>query len=517
MSTVLLVTADTAHAAYTRTKAALESKGHTVVGSLDTQAALDAANLTGVQVIATVRVGATSTYLRTWLRDRWIARYPLLLGGTELGATENPNTHHAQNLGLLAAPKTTADNIAASIYAQYLRVVTAHAINAGYAVGVRHQLFSAANFTTVDFRSTVAYGVEVGDVHDGSSSDYGVYQVAIEKNGAINAGGSASPGATAPTRAVFCGWFYAGQADYNATAKTLLDQTVQWLATPPPATNLAATLSAQTTLTGRAVSPVRVAAQLAATSSLSLRFADQSFPLAAQLSATSGLTAAVNTRSQLRATLSASTGWQARLGVRRQFSAQLSADSGLTARAVVHIRMDVPAVDLDLAVDVDDAALSVAQIDVAPIDLSLDVTGWVQRASNNPYRVHRWHFQNPVTGEDWSHPINPNAMTSPHRPREVVTTAGAGPHGSFESGLLTRVPPPQPKQWEFSGVIRTESHYQDLDRWAHMETPIYITDHLDRTWEVVIETFVPEDRQPTYRVPWRYRYTMRCLLMRRMR
>ncbi len=285
--------------------------------------------------------------------------------------------------------------------------------------------------------------------------------------------------------------------------------------------SISAALSASATLTARATSPARLALTLTATSDLSFRFKDQAYPLAAQLSATSGLTAIVNTRSQLRATLGAVAGTQARLVVRSWIAATLAADSGLTARVAVHIRMDIPVIDLDLAIGVDDGSLHVHQLDIPAVELHLDVTTGVRPGYRTYLRrgVERWHFQNPVTGEDWELPLNPNTMTSPHRSREIVTTAGAGPHGSFEGGLLTVSRPPRPKQWEFGGVINTESHYQELNRWALMESPIFITDHLDRTWEVVVETFAPEDRRTGagHLTSWRYMYTMRVLVMRRMR
>ncbi len=230
MAKVLLVTGGTTHNAYTNTKAALESKGHTVTVSLDTQAALDAASLTGVNAIVAVRVtsSSTTTYLHTWLRDRWSAGYPILLGGSEFPVSGT--NHTSEHLGICADARTYANTDTVSSLAKNMRVVGSHKITAGFTDGSQVAVLSGDNYTTLHFTLGAPYGTtQHGDVFAGTT-DYGISLLSVEAGAAINGSASAAPGAVAPARAAFCGWLYAGQSDYTANGKTLIDQIIRWLA-----------------------------------------------------------------------------------------------------------------------------------------------------------------------------------------------------------------------------------------------------------------------------------------------
>jgi hypothetical protein len=65
-------------------------------------------------------------------------------------------------------------------------------------------------------------------------------------------------------------------------------------------------------------------------------------------------------------------------------------------------------------------------------------------------------------------------------------------------------------------VIRTKAHHDDLETWSKKPGKIHVADHLGRSFEVMILSFEPTDRKPTPSTPWRMRYTMKTLLLRRL-
>lgn len=125
----------------------------------------------------------------------------------------------------------------------------------------------------------------------------------------------------------------------------------------------------------------------------------------------------------------------------------------------------------------------------------------------------RWVLTEVDTGATWTMPINPDQMSSPHQDKSISTAFGTK---AGHERLRTFVTPSPAKEWSWGGVIRTKQHYDQLELWAKKPGKIRVTDHLGRTFEVVIQGFVPEDRQPRPGVMWRMRYEMSTLLLRRV-
>lgn len=123
----------------------------------------------------------------------------------------------------------------------------------------------------------------------------------------------------------------------------------------------------------------------------------------------------------------------------------------------------------------------------------------------------RWTFTDSAVPETWSHPINPNEMSSPYQTREAEHSAGR--HNTVAVFIGA---PKNPKEWTFGGVIRTQAHHDELERWARKKKIITITTHQSEIFEVIITSFDPEDRHPTPNVPWRLKYKMQCLILRRV-
>jgi len=127
--------------------------------------------------------------------------------------------------------------------------------------------------------------------------------------------------------------------------------------------------------------------------------------------------------------------------------------------------------------------------------------------------VVRWVLTHPATSETWTMPINPNQADSPFQKKEVKTAHGT--RAGLDRIRLFQTAS-APTEWNFGGVIRTKSHYDDLVHWAKKTDEVRVSDHLGRTFEVIIKQFAPVDRPPTGSTPWRLTYKMTCLVLRRI-
>lgn len=253
MANVLMVTADTTHVAATRSKAAIESGGtHSV--TLLAEADLATADLTGIALICSVR--ATRLTVRSWLSARWAEGYPLLVGGFDAGASSFDTSHTGEDLGLLSTTITLSAS--AGNAATTLHDLADHPITDGFTPGSDVEITTGENWSVRD-RETPA-GTVIGHTVE-ASLDVAAYMSAVEFGGAIYSGGAAAPGGTAPARAAWCGWLYAGQTDYTTDGETLLVQAVDWLTeTPQPEAEFAATTSGTTGgLSGTSAALVREA------------------------------------------------------------------------------------------------------------------------------------------------------------------------------------------------------------------------------------------------------------------
>lgn len=125
----------------------------------------------------------------------------------------------------------------------------------------------------------------------------------------------------------------------------------------------------------------------------------------------------------------------------------------------------------------------------------------------------RWTLTDPATAETWTMPINPDSMTSPHPPKDFASFAKGikGGHNRSRSFMV----PASPVEWTWEGAIRTPEHHDALEAWSKKGT-VRVTDHLGRTWEVVMQRFEPSDRRPTPNTPWRMRYSMTALILRQV-
>lgn len=132
--------------------------------------------------------------------------------------------------------------------------------------------------------------------------------------------------------------------------------------------------------------------------------------------------------------------------------------------------------------------------------------------------VLRWVFEDLEAAETYTHPINPREAGSPFPVRSLTFAQGAAWMDQDTGIQRTRVfeAPAAPVDWQFGGVIRTQEHHDELLRWSKKSNEVRVSDHLGRTFEVIIKSFRPVERRATPATPWRMTYTMQTLVLRRL-
>jgi hypothetical protein len=114
-----------------------------------------------------------------------------------------------------------------------------------------------------------------------------------------------------------------------------------------------------------------------------------------------------------------------------------------------------------------------------------------------------WRWEDPVEGTVAMMPINPNAGASPKYSKSLTKKTTTAP-GTLASPLIFEGADAA-TQFDFSGAILTEDHYQFLLKAWQKRHPVRVTDDLGRTFTIYIESFSPE-RKLSRTHPWRHSY-----------
>ena len=122
--------------------------------------------------------------------------------------------------------------------------------------------------------------------------------------------------------------------------------------------------------------------------------------------------------------------------------------------------------------------------------------------------AHRWELYDPVLSLTYQFEINPNEMEPITRERNIVTSATTAIGGQT---LISEGNAPV-TEWSFSGVILSKEMYLELEKWANKNYRVVLTDHYERSFQVVFRRFEPIPVRAPYR-PWRHSYTMRVLIL----
>lgn len=121
----------------------------------------------------------------------------------------------------------------------------------------------------------------------------------------------------------------------------------------------------------------------------------------------------------------------------------------------------------------------------------------------------RWILDDLVAEETWTMPINPDSGSA--FPRRRAFSVGGGYRRDGRERLFEQKP--RAEEFNWSGVIRSQAHYDALLAWASKSNAVTVTDHLGRQLRVYITGFEPVDRKPTRRLATRWRYTMKSVLL----
>lgn len=122
----------------------------------------------------------------------------------------------------------------------------------------------------------------------------------------------------------------------------------------------------------------------------------------------------------------------------------------------------------------------------------------------------RWQFQDMNTYEIYIVELNPKQASS-HRLAKAFDSAR---HGGQRMRMTKTAS--QPTDWTFGGVVRSHTHHDALIDWQKRPGKVRVTDHLGRTFEVMMRSLEMTDRRPAGDNTWRFEYTFNCLLLRRI-
>lgn len=124
--------------------------------------------------------------------------------------------------------------------------------------------------------------------------------------------------------------------------------------------------------------------------------------------------------------------------------------------------------------------------------------------------VVRWQLKDMRTNQTHTLEVNPNeAGNYIHGKRFDF----AGYKGSRVVGVRA---PRDPFDWKFAGVVFSKTHHDALVDWHDRPGKVRVTDHLGRTFEVMMRSLEMIERLPTGGNAWRFKYAFNCLLLRRI-
>lgn len=122
--------------------------------------------------------------------------------------------------------------------------------------------------------------------------------------------------------------------------------------------------------------------------------------------------------------------------------------------------------------------------------------------------VQRWTLYDPVDDETFTFAFNPAEGGTPEYKKTINSVNSVAPNGKniFYQGAN------EPQLLEFSGVVLEQEQHDDFVTWASKQRILILTDDLDRSWQVMIESYSPKRVRRATR-PYYHTYTMRCYVV----
>lgn len=116
-----------------------------------------------------------------------------------------------------------------------------------------------------------------------------------------------------------------------------------------------------------------------------------------------------------------------------------------------------------------------------------------------------WTLTDNSTGSPvvYSFPINPNEFDPPNRAASIANDVGTAPNGIpvvFQGR-------DRPGQGSMSGLVNSQTFYNDLQTWSSKWYVMTLTDDQARSWDILI-TNVAWNRVRRANNQWRFDYTI---------
>lgn len=123
----------------------------------------------------------------------------------------------------------------------------------------------------------------------------------------------------------------------------------------------------------------------------------------------------------------------------------------------------------------------------------------------------RWTLFDEDTSETLTLTINPNVMDAFPHDRQLVTAFTS----SDPERQRTFQTPTVPGNYSWGGSIRTQAQYALLRAWVRRSGVILVTDHMGRSFRVVMRSFKP-DRKHRKPGDYRMKYTVNAQWIERV-
>lgn len=122
----------------------------------------------------------------------------------------------------------------------------------------------------------------------------------------------------------------------------------------------------------------------------------------------------------------------------------------------------------------------------------------------------QWSLTDYSTGAavEWSFPVNPNKFQHPQRLANVRQITSSSPQG----GTIVFQGRDNPRKLSFSGLVNSETFYNELSAELYKYYPLELTDDQGSSWTILVEN-VTFERIRRALNQWRYDYSVTAIVL----
>lgn len=193
--------------------------------------------------------------------------------------------------------------------------------------------------------------------------------------------------------------------------------------------------------------------------------------------------------------------------------------AGLTSSDVPWIEFSqdlFPEYEGSLDIDIDFGGSVEVELDAGEGDLGIEVD-YSGSLGGVVIPTQRWLFQEISAAgtivDSYNVPINPITMDAFPLERRLQT---AWPAKNVQDRMRSFATPQPSPTWSFGGSIRTQAHYDALREWARKDNVVRVTDHMNRSFELILSQFKPDRKAGKRRGDYRMKYQMTAQFLRRL-